>query len=166
MLAVLILITRFILLLVLLSFLGWAIYTLWRELKFQSDSMTSKKIPWISVFSERESTDQKQIFTKPDLRIGRDPACEIQLSDDTVSNQHARLLYRNKQWWIEDLLSTNGTFLNDEVLGDGARYNPLTDSWEPLPMAGAPTARRGHAAGQRSRCRWARTSVSRNYRTP
>lgn len=114
MLAVLILITRFILLLVLLSFLGWAIYTLWRELKFQSDSMTSKKIPWISVFSERESTDQKQIFTKPDLRIGRDPACEIQLSDDTVSNQHARLWYRNKQWWIEDLLSTNGTFLNDE----------------------------------------------------
>lgn len=114
MLAVLILITRFILLLVLLSFLGWAIYTLWRELKFQSDSMTSKKIPWISVFSERESTDQKQIFTKPDLRIGRDPACEIQLSDDTVSNQHARLWYRNKQWWIEDLFSTNGTFLNDE----------------------------------------------------
>ncbi len=114
MLAVLILITRFILLLILLSFLGWAIYTLWRELKFQSDSMTSKKIPWISVFSERESTDQKQIFTKPDLRIGRDPACEIQLSDDTVSNQHARLWYRNKQWWIEDLLSTNGTFLNDE----------------------------------------------------
>jgi hypothetical protein len=114
MLAVLILITRFILLLILLSFLGWAIYTLWRELKFQSDSMTSKKIPWISVFSERESTDQKQIFTKPDLRIGRDPACDIQLSDDTVSNQHARLWYRNKQWWIEDLLSTNGTFLNDE----------------------------------------------------
>jgi hypothetical protein len=114
MLAALILIIRFVLLLVLLSFLGWAIYTLWRELKFQSDSMTSKKIPWISVFSERESTDQKQIFTKPDLRIGRDPACDIQLSDDTVSNQHARLWYRNKQWWIEDLLSTNGTFLNDE----------------------------------------------------
>jgi hypothetical protein len=114
MLAVLILTIRFVLLLVLLSFLGWAIYTLWRELKFQSDSMTSKKIPWISVFSERESTDQKQIFTKPDLRIGRDPACDIQLSDDTVSNQHARLWYRNKQWWIEDLLSTNGTFLNDE----------------------------------------------------
>ncbi len=114
MLAALILIIRLILLLVLLSFLGWAIYTLWRELKFQSDSMIAKKIPWISVFSESESSDQKQIFTKPELRIGRDPTCDIQLSDDTVSNQHARLWYRNKQWWIEDLLSTNGTFLNDE----------------------------------------------------
>ena len=114
MLAVLILITRVILLLILLSFLGWAIYTLWRELKYQSESMTLKKIPWISVFSERESADQKLIFTKPELRIGRDPSSDIHLNDETVSNQHARLWFRNKQWWIEDLLSTNGTFLNDE----------------------------------------------------
>ncbi|HNR01822.1 MAG TPA: FHA domain-containing protein [Anaerolineaceae bacterium] len=114
MLAILILILRVLLLLALLSFLAWAVYTLWRELKFHTESLAAKKIPWISVFSEQESADQKQIFTKPELRIGRDPSCEIRLDDDTVSTQHARLSYRNKQWWIEDLLSTNGTFLNDE----------------------------------------------------
>jgi len=114
MLAVLILVLRVLLLLALLSFLGWAVYTLWRELKFQSESLAVQKIPWISVFSDLEAADQKQIYTKPELRIGRDPSCEIHLNDETVSNQHARLSYRNKQWWIEDLLSTNGTFLNDE----------------------------------------------------
>ncbi len=114
MLAVLILALRVFLLLALLSFLGWAVYTLWRELKFQSESLAVQKIPWISVFSDLEATDQKQIYTKPELRIGRDPSCEICLNNETVSNQHARLSYRNKQWWIEDLLSTNGTFLNDE----------------------------------------------------
>lgn len=114
MLAVLILILRIFIQLSLLSFLGWAIYVLWKELKFQSENLASRKIPWISVFSEQEATDQKQIFTKPELRIGRDASCEIRLNDETVSNQHARLSYRNKQWWIEDLLSTNGTFLNDE----------------------------------------------------
>ena len=114
MLAILILILRVLLLLALLSFLAWAVYTLWRELKFHTESLAAKKIPCISVFSEQESADQKQIFTKPELRIGRDPSCEIRLDDDTVSTQHARLSYRNKQWWIEDLLSTNGTFLNDE----------------------------------------------------
>ena len=114
MLAVLILVLRVLLLLALLSFLGWAVYTLWRELKFQSESLAVQKIPWISVFSDLEAADQKQIYTKPELRIGRDPSCEICLNNETVSNQHARLSYRNKQWWIEDLLSTNGTFLNDE----------------------------------------------------
>jgi len=112
--AVLILVFRVLLLLTLLSFFGWAIYTLWLDLKFQTQSIVSKKIPHISILRENESADTRQAFTQPELRIGRDDTCEIQLNDETVSNQHARLWFRNKQWWIEDLLSTNGTFLNDE----------------------------------------------------
>ena len=116
MIAILILFVRIILLIVLLSFFGWAIYTLWLDLKFQTQNLVSRKIPYISISRENESIDNKQVFTQPELRIGREPTCEIQLNDDTVSNQHARLWFRNKQWWIEDLLSTNGTFLNDERL--------------------------------------------------
>jgi hypothetical protein len=112
--AVLILVFRALLLIILLSFFGWAIYTLWLDLKFQTQSLGSRKIPYISVLQENESVDNKQVFLQAELRIGRDPACEILVDDETVSNQHARLWYRNKQWWIEDLLSTNGTYLNDE----------------------------------------------------
>ena len=112
--AVLILVFRILLLLSLLSFFGWAIYTLWMDLKFQTQSLVSRKIPFISILRENESADTRQTFTQQELRIGRGDTCEIQLNDDTVSNQHARLWFRNKQWWIEDLLSTNGTFLNDE----------------------------------------------------
>ena len=112
--AVLILIFRALLLIVLLSFFGWAIYTLWLDLKFQTQSLGSRKIPYISILQENQSVDNKQVFLQAELRIGRDPACEILVDDETVSNQHARLWYRNKQWWIEDLLSTNGTYLNDE----------------------------------------------------
>jgi pSer/pThr/pTyr-binding forkhead associated (FHA) protein len=38
------------------------------------------------------------------------------LDDPTVSNTHARLSYHHGQWWLEDLRSTNGTFLNDEAV--------------------------------------------------
>src|SRR5438093_8161147 len=34
----------------------------------------------------------------------------------------------------------------DEALGDGGRYNPLTDSWTPTSMVGAPEPRGGPLA--------------------
>ncbi len=114
MLAVLVLILRILLLVALLSFLGWTVYTLWRDLQFHSQSITSQKVPHISVFRDGDPAEVKQIYTRPELQIGRDPSNDIRIDDETVSNHHAKLIYKNKHWWIEDLLSTNGTFLNDE----------------------------------------------------
>ncbi len=44
--------------------------------------------------------------------LGRAPGNSIRLTDDFVSAQHAILSYRQRAWWIEDLGSTNGTFVN------------------------------------------------------
>jgi len=43
---------------------------------------------------------------------------------DSVSRRHARLVRHSDDWWVEDLGSTNGTFVNDDPvdrrkLGDG-----------------------------------------------
>ena len=46
------------------------------------------------------------------LQIGRDASCDISLSDTYASQQHARISDRNGSWVIEDLGSTNGTYLN------------------------------------------------------
>jgi FHA domain len=47
--------------------------------------------------------------------VGRSPGCSISLPDDTfVSQVHARVFHRDGQWWVEDLGSTNGTYLNDK----------------------------------------------------
>ena len=45
-------------------------------------------------------------------RIGRSPDCEIFLDDVTVSRQHALLVERDGQFYIQDEGSLNGTFLN------------------------------------------------------
>lgn len=37
-------------------------------------------------------------------------------SDESVSPQHARLSYRDQQWWIEDLHSTDGTYVQGQEL--------------------------------------------------
>ena len=46
------------------------------------------------------------------LLIGRRPDCEVMLQDDAVSGHHARLSWDTNRWQVEDLKSTNGTYLN------------------------------------------------------
>jgi pSer/pThr/pTyr-binding forkhead associated (FHA) protein len=45
--------------------------------------------------------------------IGRGNGCAIRLEDTYVSQMHARLADRDGSWYVEDLGSTNGTYLND-----------------------------------------------------
>ena len=48
-----------------------------------------------------------------ELTVGRAAGCQISLADDTfVSQLHARLFRRDGRHYVEDLGSTNGTFLN------------------------------------------------------
>lgn len=48
-----------------------------------------------------------------EVTIGRAPGCSVPLADDTfVSQLHARIYVRDGQPFVEDLGSTNGTFLN------------------------------------------------------
>ena len=49
-----------------------------------------------------------------ELTVGRAAGCHIALDDRFVSQLHARMFRRDDQLFIEDLGSTNGTFLNDE----------------------------------------------------
>ena len=50
------------------------------------------------------------------LVMGRLPACEISLNDANASRQHAGLVKREDGWWLVDLDSTNGTFVNGSMV--------------------------------------------------
>ena len=46
--------------------------------------------------------------------IGRGSDCQIRLDDDYVSTRHARIANSGDTWYVEDLGSTNGTYLDQQ----------------------------------------------------
>jgi hypothetical protein len=48
--------------------------------------------------------------------LGRNPECTLVLDDDFASGRHARIYRRDTAWFVEDLGSTNGTFLGSSKL--------------------------------------------------
>lgn len=65
-----------------------------------------------------ESTAHSRAFelTSPEIIIGRDPNADLSISSPAVSRRHAKLTREGDGYALEDLGSSNGTFLNEERL--------------------------------------------------
>jgi len=48
------------------------------------------------------------------FRIGRADTCDIPIKHEYVSRQHVEVYFKNGQWWVEDLQSSNGIFLDGQ----------------------------------------------------
>ena len=49
--------------------------------------------------------------------IGRAAGCRIAVDDTHVSKVHARVFVNEGRWYVEDLGSTNGTLVNETLVG-------------------------------------------------
>jgi len=68
-----------------------------------------------------------------DTVIGRHPDCDIQLQSNTISRRHAKITGDGSQFFVEDLGSGNGTFVNGQRIDaqtaignqDRVKFGPL-----------------------------------------
>lgn len=117
MIATVVLALRLALAIALYAFLAWAFITLLQELRQQGNKLSTPIKLGITFYIRiEEGRESVRHFTQPEIILGRDTHSDLSVMDEALSAHHARITYHHGQWWLEDLNSTNGTFLNQERL--------------------------------------------------
>lgn len=68
---------------------------------------------------------RQTILPEGSYLVGRGESCIISLADGSVSERHARFILEQDKAWVEDLNSSNGTFVNSRPI---SKCTPLTAS--------------------------------------
>lgn len=83
----------------------------------------AKGVPSRAVIVEGPDTGHEIPLQGAPVTFGRGAECTMPLADEYISTQHARLRFHEGQWYVEDLGSTNGTYVGNQRL---TRSTPVT----------------------------------------
>jgi len=123
---ILLLVLRGVAAVLLLAFVGAVFVVLWRDYKaaaLASGDESRQRGRLVVVRAGGEGAGGRSLVgmsfpLRPLTSLGRAPTNTIVLDDTFCSHQHARVLRRDGQWWLEDQNSSNGTRLNGEPISE------------------------------------------------
>jgi hypothetical protein len=108
---VLLFILRLLIALLLYAFLATILVYLWKDLQ---SSKATKHVAPVAYLEGLEGLEPESTYPLEEINlIGRAIDNTLILNESTVSGYHARLSFQQDQWWLEDLGSRNGTFVNE-----------------------------------------------------
>ena len=80
--------------------------------------------------------------------MGRSPDCDIVLDVGAVSRQHAQISAASKDYFVEDLKSRNGTFVNGELIHGRPQLQRRRPAQDLRPAVRLPPARAAQASSR------------------
>jgi diguanylate cyclase (GGDEF)-like protein len=75
------------------------------------------KFAVMALYNSRSAFHGLSSPSRSEHTVGRRSDLDLHIDVDSVSRRHARLVRHGEDWWVEDLGSTNGTFVNDDPVG-------------------------------------------------
>ena len=106
----------------LLAFLGALFWLLWQDFRATTQASSAERRGRLVVVAVDDNADELAALRGaswpllPLTTLGRAPTNTIVLEDAFCSLEHAQIVWRGGQWWLEDRRSSNGTRLNDEPI--------------------------------------------------
>ncbi|MBC6935731.1 MAG: FHA domain-containing protein [Chloroflexi bacterium] len=71
--------------------------------------------PILMIRRENQPTQQVPI-SRDEIIVGRDESCDVPLPERQISRQHIRIYRQNDRFYVQDLDSKNGTWINGQPL--------------------------------------------------
>ncbi len=77
----------------------------------------------MAILTSNDNSVLKKRFNlqKEPVIIGRHPDCDVHIDDGSVSRHHAQVTFEGGNYFVQDLNSRNGTFLNDQPIHQPTR---------------------------------------------
>lgn len=116
-------ILKYLFLLLIFLFLARAVRAMYLEISGPRRSSVHRPLPVKAPSSATTKPPERMTVTAPDekpqtfeldqeLIIGRAESCQVLIRDTYASQVHARVFKKDSTYYIEDMGSTNGTYLN------------------------------------------------------
>ncbi len=109
--------------LALLAFLGALFWLLWQDFRAVTHARSAERrgrVVVVAVDGDEPGALAALLGASwpllPLTTLGRAPTNTIVLEDAFCSLEHAQIVWRGGQWWLEDRHSSNGTRLNDDPI--------------------------------------------------
>ncbi|MGY6555464.1 MAG: diguanylate cyclase [Wenzhouxiangella sp.] len=81
-----------------------------------ASSLTRRTRTPILVVIRGERLGTRLVLSAQPLVIGRGNRCDFRINERSVSREHCRVFARDGRYWVEDLGSTNRSFVNDQPI--------------------------------------------------
>src|SRR5215470_3206593 len=78
----------------------------------------NSRTPVLLLLVRTEGLDPEEYVIKDSAVIGRDESAGVRVDSAVVSRRHAEVFFDNGTWWLKDLQSTNGTYVQGDRIDE------------------------------------------------